>query len=339
MSSNCIFSQFLFDCKENLMEQAKAPGRVVVLGTGGTIAGVASDPTDNVGYVAATLGVEQLLATLPARLRASLSLVTEQVSQVDSKDMTFSVWAKLAQRAAYWLANPEVCGLVITHGTDTLEETAYFLHLTLAAEKPVVLTCAMRPASAALRDGPQNLADALVVACNAAARGVVVVCAGVVHAAARVQKTHTYRLDAFSSGDAGPLGYVEEGVLRCVGAWPATPEPMAPASLQVPCDAWPHVEIVLNHVQADGWLPRAMLAAGGLDGIVVAGTGNGSLSVQLEQALKACEAQGVRVVRASRCADGPLLAAPQQAFPGASGLSAVKARVWLTLELLAGKCL
>jgi L-asparaginase len=334
MSSNCIFSQFLIVCKENLMQQPKLQGSVVLLATGGTIAGIATDPTDNVGYVAGKLSVDELVATVPASLRAGLSLVTEQVSQIDSKDMTYTVWAKLLQRASHWLADPEVRGLVITHGTDTLEETAYFLHLTLATNKPVVFTCAMRPDSAALRDGPQNLADALVVACSASARGVVVVCAGVVHAAAWVQKAHTYRLDAFSSGAAGPLGYVEEGILRSVAAWPEGPAPKAPASLPAPGFAWPRVEIVQNHVQADGWLPRAMLAADGLHGIVVAGTGNGSLSVPLEQALKACEARGVRVLRVSRCPDGPLLAAPQAAFPGASGLSAVKARVWLTLDLM-----
>ncbi len=317
------------------MEQARKLKKVVVLGTGGTIAGVAADPTDNVGYVAGRLGVDDLLATLPATRRAGLSLMSEQVCQVDSKDMTFAFWALLARRVAFWLADPQVCGLVITHGTDTLEETAYFLHLMFGSSKPVALTCAMRPDSALLRDGPQNLADALVVASSSVAQGVVVVCAGLVHGAAQVQKTHTYGLDAFRSGDTGPVGFVEEGELRSVGAWPVAPAWSDPAALPRP-DAWPRVEIVMNHVQADGWLAMAMLAAGGLHGIVVAGTGNGSMSTALEQALKACEVAGVRVVRVSRCVDGPLLATPHDVFPSASGLSAAKARIRMTLELMRG---
>jgi L-asparaginase len=108
-------------------------------------------------------------------------------------------------------------GVVITHGTDTLEETAFFLHSVLAPAKPVVLTCAMRPATALSPDGPQNVRDAIAVAATAGAQGVTVVCAGTVHSGVDVQKVHTYRLDAFASGDAGPIGYVEEGAVRREG--------------------------------------------------------------------------------------------------------------------------
>jgi len=176
------------------LPDASARPPLLVLGTGGTIAGTASSASDNIGYTAA------------------------QVAQVDSKDMRFDIWRTLARRVAHHLAQPQVAGVVITHGTDTLEETAYFLHAVLPAElvnaKPVVLTCAMRPASSLNPDGPQNLKDAVAVALSAGAHGVVVVCAGTVHGALEVQKTHTYRLDAFSSGDAGPLAYVEEGSVR-----------------------------------------------------------------------------------------------------------------------------
>ena len=135
---------------------------------------------------------------------ASLPLVAEQVAQIDSKDMGFDIWRHLALRCAHWLAQADVAGIVITHGTDTLEETAFFLQAVLAPAKPVVLTCAMRPATALAPDGPQNVLDAVAVAAAAGARGVVVVCAGTIHGAADVAKQHTYRLDAFSSGDAGP---------------------------------------------------------------------------------------------------------------------------------------
>ena len=152
---------------------------VVILGTGGTIAGTAKDAADNVGYTAAQIGVAQLLAAVPAL--AGQALEAEQVSQIDSKDMGFGVWRALALRVAHHLARPEVAGIVITHGTDTLEETAYFLQRVLAPNKPVVLTAAMRPATALLADGPQNLTDAVAVAQSEGASGVVAVLAGEVH--------------------------------------------------------------------------------------------------------------------------------------------------------------
>jgi L-asparaginase len=191
---------------------------VVILGTGGTIAGTAKNAADNVGYSAAQIGVAQLLAALPAL--AGLALDAEQVSQIDSKDMGFVVWRVLALRVAHHLARPEVAGVVVTHGTDTLEETAYFLQRVLAPTKPVVLTAAMRPATALLADGPQNLLDAVSVARSAGASGVVAVLAGEVHSGLDVRKRHTYRLAAFGSGDAGPIAQVEEGRLRLHRPWP-----------------------------------------------------------------------------------------------------------------------
>ena len=199
--------------------------KVVVLGTGGTIAGRAADARDNIGYAAAQLDVTTLLAEIPGLTTALAGhvLLTEQVAQLDSKDMSLAVWKMLAVRVAQHLAQPDVTGVVITHGTDTLEETAFFLHAVLPAallaHKPVVLTCAMRPASSLSPDGPQNVLDAVAVATARDACGVVVVCAGVIHGAVDVQKGHTYRLDAFNSGDVGALGYVEEGVLRLVRNW------------------------------------------------------------------------------------------------------------------------
>ncbi|HEY9237773.1 MAG TPA: asparaginase, partial [Burkholderiaceae bacterium] len=123
---------------------------VVVLGTGGTIAGTASDASDHIGYVAAQRGVGELLQAVPALTGAGAgaAIESEQVAQLDSKDMTHAVWRELAQRCAHHLARPEVAGIVVTHGTDTLEETAWFLQRTLAPQRPIVLTAAMRPATA-----------------------------------------------------------------------------------------------------------------------------------------------------------------------------------------------
>ncbi|MDP3759898.1 MAG: asparaginase [Ramlibacter sp.] len=307
--------------------------KIAVLATGGTLAGKAASAADNIGYTAAQLGVEELLAAIPALHGAPL--VTEQVAQVDSKDMSFELWRQLALRCAHYLAQEDVAGLVITHGTDTLEETAYFLHAVLAPAKPVVLTCAMRPATALAPDGPQNIADALAIAAAEGAHGVVAVCAGTIHGAWDVAKQHTYRLDAFTSGDAGPIGYVEEGRLRLVRPWP-TAAVGAQAALQkwTAAKRWPRVEIVMNYAGAGAEVVEALVAQG-IDGIVAAATGNGTLHHDLEAALLAAQARGVKVVRSTRCAQGRVLSPAGAGLPDSGGLAPVKARIALMLELLA----
>ncbi|UZG42777.1 asparaginase [Caldimonas thermodepolymerans] len=311
--------------------QSNEHGPIVILGTGGTIAGTAADPHDNVGYRAAQLGVADLVAAVPALARWPLE--TEQVAQLDSKDMDFGVWQLLAQRVAHHLARPEVRGVVVTHGTDTLEETAYFLHRLLAPAKPVVMVAAMRPASALRPDGPQNLLDAVTVAATPGARGVLAVLAGQVHSGLEVRKVHTYRLDAFGSGDAGPLGYVEEGRLRQLRDWPQG-EPLGLACLPASPAGWPWVEIVSSHAGADGrW--AAALAGLPVQGLVVVGTGNGTVHERLEAELVRAQARGVRVLRCSRCAEGVVVPTGRQALPSAGALTPWKARVELMLQLMA----
>jgi L-asparaginase len=303
----------------------------MVLGTGGTLAGTSKSKSDNIGYTAATLGIGELLAAIDS-LR-DLPLVSEQVAQIDSKDMDDAVWSRLVQRCRHWLAQPDVQGIVITHGTDTLEETAYLLHAVLAPAKPVVLTCAMRPATALTPDGPQNIVDAIAVASWPGARGVVAVCAGVIHGAPDVRKHHTYRLDAFSSGDAGPIGYVEEASLRLLRSWPEASA--APALSALTSGAgWPPVEIVTSHAGASGRVVEALVSAG-VRGLVVAGTGNGTIHHALEAALRAAQDQGVRVVRATRCAQGRVIGPAGDSFESARGLTPVKARIALQLDLMA----
>jgi L-asparaginase len=304
--------------------------RIVVLGTGGTIAGRAASAHDNLGYQAAAMGVEDLLRDLP--VADDLELHAEQVAQIDSKDMDFAVWCSLAQRCAHWLAQPEVAGVVVTHGTDTMEETAFFLHAVLAPVKPVVLTGAMRPATSAAADGPQNLADALAVASSPIAQGVSVAFAGAVHAAHDVQKLHAYRPDAFTSGDAGPVAYVEEGRLRVVRPWPQAPALRNAASLPDPED-WPRVEVVTSYAGATGKTVEA-LVRDGVAGLVVAATGNGTVHHALEAALLAAQDQGIAVRRSSRCAQGRVFPREGDAIQGMDGLSPVKARIALLLELM-----
>ena len=311
--------------------------KIVILGTGGTIAGRAASASDNIGYTAAAVGIAQLLSAIPATADMG-PIVSEQVAQIDSKDMSFAVWAQLAERVNYLLEQPDVQGIVITHGTDTLEETAYFLQSVCRPAKPVVLTCAMRPATALVPDGPQNVLDAISVARHAGARGVVAVCAGVIHSAFDVQKVHTYQLNAFGSGDAGPLGYVEEGSLRLLRNWPFVQEVRPSiaikniAKLAKP-EECPRVEIVMSYAGASGATVQA-LTAQGVQGLVVAATGNGTLHHALEAALLQAQGAGVKVVRATRCPNGKVLAMPGDLIPDSNGLSPVKARVAMVLELL-----
>jgi L-asparaginase len=306
------------------------PTTVVILGTGGTIAGTAVDAADNVGYTAAQLGVAQLVHAVP--VLAGATIECQQVAQLDSKDMDFATWLRLATCISQQLARADVAGIVVTHGTDTLEETAYFLHRVLAPAKPVVLTAAMRPATALQADGPQNLLDAVRVAQRHDARGVVVVFGGEVHGAVDVRKLHTYRLAAFGSGDAGVLAQIEEGTLRQHRPWPLG-EALRLDRLRGDVGAWPRVEIVHSHAGADGRFVQA-LCADGVQGLVVAGTGNGSLHHALEAALRQAQAQGVSVLRSSRCLDGAVLGAVDGELPGAGALTPVKARIELMLQLM-----
>jgi len=312
------------------MHNPSGPGtrpRIVVLGTGGTIAGTATGDPTLPGYTAGVLRVDALLEGIPSLSRLA-QIHAEQVANLDSKDMEVAVWTRLAERVAHWLAQPEIAACVITHGTDTLEETAYFLQLVQRSHKPVVLTAAMRPATALDADGPQNLLDAVRVAVQPQALGLGVVCVlhGRVHAARDVTKVSTHRMDAFTSGERGPLGEVDGDSLRL---WrrPDT-EPGAPFAIP-PADAWPRVEIVLSHASADGALVRCLVANSALQpalsGLVVAGTGGGTVHQRLQEALQWAEEQGVRVAIASRV--GPLRGGAED------GLNAVKLRVRMLVDL------
>ena len=350
----------------SIQKNKQTQKQIIVLGTGGTIAGKSVSATDNVDYVASEVGVETLLAAIPSLAAADESgdngggravyagceLVCEQVAQVDSKDMTFAVWQRLLARCTHWLAQPQVQGIVITHGTDTLEETAFFLHATLKTgkpvAKPVVLTCAMRPSTAVAPDGPQNLLDALAVASSEQIKAVVAVCASTIHSAVDVQKVHNYRLDAFSSGDAGALGYVKEGKLVIYRnleinmpvaivntVYTAINNVAKNIEIIENINDLPRVEIVINHSGATGEMVLDLLARQPrtLRGIVVAATGNGTVSKALERALQTAEAAGVVVWRSSRCAFGTLVGKADTQFGDSGGLTPVKARIALMLHL------
>jgi L-asparaginase len=307
-------------------------GVVVILGVGGTIAGPAASAAAHTGYQAGVLGAQALIGAVPALQGQALE--GETLAWLDSCNMDHATWAALRERAAFHLARPEVVGVVVTHGTDTLEETAYFLHRTLATPKPLVFTAAMRPATALSPDGPQNLFDAVAVARQAGARGVLAVLGGVIHAGASLRKVHGYRVDAFSAGDAGPVGLLEDGRVRRLRDWPAAPLHAAAGRLGEPA-GWPVVDIVTSHAGARARTLDALVAAGA-QGLVIAGTGNGSVHAELLRAARRAEAAGVRVWRASRCALGGVVGGAPDALASAGELTPVQARIELMLDLLAG---
>ena len=297
--------------------KAKKTKKIVVLATGGTIAGLASDASKPQNYTAGQVDVADLLQGVASE---GLELLTEQVAQIDSKDMSFAVWQSLLARVAHWVGQDDVQGVVITHGTDTLEETAYFLQVVLQPTKPVAMTCAMLPANAPDSDGPGNLKDALAWVQVPGSQGVTVVCAGQVHAGNAVQKSHSHQRNPFTS----------------------QAKAMHPAHLRVPsaaqllgCLHGPRVELVQNHAGADGRLVRALMAQDAPHGWVVAGTGNGTLHHDLEAALLDAQKLGTQVLRASRCAQGGVQSREADVLPHAGSLTAVQARVALLLHLVA----
>ncbi len=321
----------------------EAASIVVVIGTGGTIAGTAASAQQHVGYKAGAWPAETLIATVPALQGQALEVVS--LVQLDSCDMDHATWLKLAHTVQGQLARPEVAGVVITHGTDTLEETALFLHLTVRADKPVVLTAAMRPATAASPDGPQNLVDAVTVARATGARGVVAVLGGQVFAGDELRKVHGYRLDAFTAGDAPPLALVQNAQLRGFRAWPDV-QPTRAAALHIDPALWPVVDIVTSHAGARAETLSALVLAGAR-GIVIAGTGNGSVHTRLLAAAQRAVAEGVVVRRASRCVMGGVVGGvvgglvgaeagtdPIGTLPSAGSHTPAQARVQLLLDLV-----
>jgi L-asparaginase len=309
--------------------------RIALLATGGTIAGVAADALHTAGYQAGALGVEHLLEAVPA-LDALAVIEAEQLASIDSKDMSYAVWNALSARLEMLLARDDIDGVVITHGTDTLEETAFLLHLTVKSRKPVVLTAAMRPATALSADGPLNLCQAVMVAADpdAAGRGVLVVVNGQIHGARDVSKRNATAVQAFESPEFGALGWVQDARVEFQRSL-SRPHTLA-TPFTVPAE-WPEVALVLSYSGVTRVAVDALVAAG-VRGLVVAGTGNGSIHAALQQALGEAAAHGVAVVRASRTGAGHVMrngAAPDDALGlvAAGTLSPYKARVLLILAL------
>lgn len=343
---------------------ASSSPSLLIIGTGGTIAGVAPSAGSTAGYQAGALPIGQILDSVPglSALVPEGRLATEQVFSIPSEQMSGAHWLQLAGRLRAWLSGDEAPdAIVITHGTDTLEETAFFLSLVLPATRPVLLTGAMRPASALSADGPGNLYDACRFALAARQAGIgggFVSFGGRVLRADAVYKQHANRTDAFAQRFGQPVAWLEADrpcwqpalaasglqgqfatlALAHTAAVPALPEDDA-SSMTLP-----PVGIVPQHVDADPAMV-AWLRSRGCQGLVLAGTGVGTMPVPMRAALAQARREGCLVVRASRVPEGYVgrntEARPEDSddaldFIAAGWLDARKARILLQLCLAAG---
>ncbi|MFC3379951.1 type II asparaginase [Rugamonas sp. CCM 8940] len=323
----------------NVHAEAAAPklGNVTILATGGTIAGTGASSTTTIGYTAATVGVERLIQAVPELAKVA-NVTGEQVFQIASENMSNEHWLTLAKRVNTLLAQNNVDGIVITHGTDTLEETAYFLDLVVKSKKPVVLVGAMRPSTALSADGPLNLYNAVLLAASpdAVGKGVLVAMNDQIHAARDVSKTNTSTPDSFKTTELGMLGYIQgnKPYFYHVSSRKHTIDTEFDISnLQ----SLPQVDIVYGYANMG---PAALNAfiAGGAKGIVHAGVGDGSLAQKVVPSLSAARKQGTVIVRASRVGQG-IVARNGEAnddeldFVAADTLNPQKARILLMLAL------
>lgn len=275
---------------------------VVVLATGGTIAGAAKSNV-TAGYSSGQVGVQELLAAVPEAKKLA-KLKGEQISNIGSQDMNDTVWIKLATRVNELLAMPDVSGVVITHGTDTIEETAYFLNLVVKSRKPVVMTASMRPSTALSADGPLNFFNAVAVAANkdAPGHGVMVVVNDWIHGASSLTKTSTTAVQTFMSPLSGLLGTVNYGEIE----WFRGPVGKNTVSSEFSVDkntVLPRVDIIMATENMDGVLINAAAGAGA-KGLVIAGVGNGNMTGTALEALETQVKKGVVGVRSTRVATG-----------------------------------
>ena len=313
---------------------ALALPNVTILATGGTIAGGGDSATKS-NYTAGKVGVENLVNAVP-QLKDIAVVKGEQVVNIGSQDMNDDVWLTLAKKINHDCAATD--GFVITHGTDTMEETAYFLDLTVKCEKPVVLVGAMRPSTSMSADGPFNLYNAVITAVDpqSAKRGVLVVMNDTVMDGRDVTKTNTTDVATFRSVNFGPLGYIHNGKVdyqRTPARKHTSATPFDVSNLS----ELPKVGIVYNYASASD-LPAKALIEAGYQGIVSAGVGNGNLYKTIFDTLATAAHQGVAVVRSSRVPTGATtedaeIDDAKYGFVASGTLNPQKARVLLQLAL------
>lgn len=277
---------------------------IVVIGTGGTIAGRGESAADTSAYDCSVVGIDEILSAVPeASSLANLS--AEQLLQTGSENFNEQHLLMIGKRISEVLRNDMIDGVVLTHGTDTIEETAYFLHLTLKSVKPVVVVGSMRPPSSMSSDASLNLYDAIAVAIHPSSRakGTLVVANEEIHTARDVTKTNSFKLEAFHS-PYGALGYVTEGKPRYYRTPSRDHTVSTPWSID-DIKALPKVDVVYAYGALDSALVRAIATDAG--GLVFAGTGNGNIAEQMVEPLREATRGGLHVVRASRTGSGVVI--------------------------------
>ncbi|HKW13956.1 MAG TPA: type II asparaginase [Candidatus Krumholzibacteria bacterium] len=289
--------------QKNKAAAAPKKPHIYILATGGTIAGSAESQT-SAGYTSGAVTVDALINAVP-QVKDMADITGDQVASIGSQDMNDAVWLKLAKRVNEVLAKPDVTGVVITHGTDTLEETSYFLDLVTKSSKPVVLTGSMRPSTAMSADGPLNIYNAVGICIDpkAKGRGVLVTVDDDIHAAHDVIKTHSTDVGTFSSGEAGLVG----AALFGKNSWFRTPEQVntVKSEFSIPANmtTLPRVDIIYAHANMSPDIITSA-ATNGAKGIVIAGVGDGNMTAPALEAVKQAIAKGVVVVRSSRVNGG-----------------------------------
>lgn len=305
---------------------------IIILATGGTIAGTAESNTQTSGYKSGEIGVQTLIKAVP-EINKIASVDGQQISNIGSENMTSDIILKLSQQVNALLARDDVDGIVITHGTDTLDETAYFLNLTVKSDKPVVFTAAMRPATAISADGAMNLLEAVTVAAdpNAKGRGVMVVLNDRIGSARFVTKTNATTLDTFKAPEQGYLGVIVNGKPEFETRIEKTHTLRSVFDVRN-LKKLPQVAIIYGYQDDPEYMYDAAIAHH-VDGIVYAGTGAGSVSVRSETGIKKAEKAGIIVVRASRTGNG--IVPQDKGQPGlvSDSLNPAKARVLLMTAL------
>jgi L-asparaginases, type II len=313
-----------------------AKPKIRIIATGGTIAGVSASSTSS-AYSAGQVGVQTLIDAVPQMLYLA-DISGEQLVNIGSQDMNDQVWLKLAKRVNQLLNEEGYDGVVITHGTDTMEETAYFLNLTVKSDKPVILAGSMRPSTAISADGPANLYNAVAAAVSPAVKGMGVICCmnNQLLDAKTVIKTHTIDCDTFEGGPSGIIGYVYNGeahMLQSPNNLHTTKSEFDITGLE----KLPQVGIVYGYANCSP-LPFQAFVDAKFDGIVLAGVGDGNFYKDVfDVAVKAQEG-GIQVVRSSRCPTGPTCLNSEvddakYHFVAALELNPQKARILLMLAL------
>ncbi|HHQ3648494.1 type II asparaginase [Campylobacter coli] len=313
----------------------KAKSRIAILGTGGTIAGFIDSTIATTGYTAGAIDIDVLIKAVP-QIRDLADISWEQIANIDSSNMCDEIWLRLAKKIAKLFAEG-IDGVVITHGTDTMEETAYFLNLIIKSDKPVVLVGAMRPSTAISADGPKNLYNAVALVANKEAKnkGVMVAINDKILSARGVVKTHSLNVDAFSSPDFGDLGYIVDGKVFFYNNITKAHTKNAPFDVSK-LTSLPKVDILYSYSNDGSGVAAKALFEHGTKGIVVAGSGAGSIHKNQKDVLKELLKKGLKVVVSSRVVAGCVAVSDSDeklGFISAEDLNPQKARVLLMLAL------